>query len=115
MYNVRVVEPNPGLMTPLLDHFAGPQGELAAAMRDFTRAPAEEVTGRKDLLIDIATEALNHLKVIGSIVSMLKRGAIAQRLTSDPASNPVTGADRAGADRGGFRAIRNLSRCSRPV
>lgn len=75
MYTVRVAEPNPGLATLLLEQFGGPQGELAAAMRYFTQALAEEDPGRKDMLMDIATEELSHLEVIGSIVAMLNRGA----------------------------------------
>lgn len=74
MYTVRVSEPNPGLATLMLEQFGGPQGELAAAMRYFTQALAEEDAGRKDMLLDIATEELSHLEVIGSIVSMLNRG-----------------------------------------
>lgn len=74
MYTVRVAEPNPGLATLMLEQFGGPQGELAAAMRYFTQALGEEDAGRKDLLLDIATEELSHLEVIGSIVAMLNRG-----------------------------------------
>lgn len=74
MYTVRVAEPNPGLATLMLEQFGGPQGELAAAMRYFTQALAEEDPGRKDMLLDIATEELSHLEVIGSIVAMLNRG-----------------------------------------
>jgi Mn-containing catalase len=74
MYTVRVSEPNPGLATLMLEQFGGPQGELAAAMRYFTQALADEDPGRKDMLLDIATEELSHLEVIGSIVSMLNRG-----------------------------------------
>lgn len=74
MYTVRVSEPNPGLATLMLEQFGGPQGELAAAMRYFTQALGEEDAGRKDMLLDIATEELSHLEVIGSIVSMLNRG-----------------------------------------
>lgn len=74
MYTVRVAEPNPGLATLMLEQFGGPQGELAAAMRYFTQALGEEDPGRKDLLLDIATEELSHLEVIGSIVAMLNRG-----------------------------------------
>lgn len=59
----------------MLEQFGGPQGELAAAMRYFTQALAEEDPGRKDMLMDIATEELSHLEVIGSIVAMLNRGA----------------------------------------
>lgn len=73
-YTVRVSEPNPALASLILEQFGGPQSELAAAMRYFTQALAEEDPGRKDMLLDIATEELSHLEIIGSIVSMLNRG-----------------------------------------
>src|ERR671921_2382622 len=75
MYTVRVAEPNPALATLMLEQFGGPQGELAAAMRYFTQALSESDPGRKDMLLDIATEELSHLEVIGSIVAMLNKGA----------------------------------------
>lgn len=77
-YTVRVSEPNPGLASLLLEQFGGPDGELAAAMRYFTQGLAEEDAGRKDMLLDIATEELSHLEVIGSIVAMLNKGAKGQ-------------------------------------
>src|SRR3569833_3416763 len=75
MYTVRVAEPNPALATLMLEQFGGPQGELAAAMRYFTQSLAELNPGRKNLLLDIATEELSHLEVIGTVVAMLNRGA----------------------------------------
>jgi len=75
MYTVRVSEPNPGLANLMLEQFGGPQGELAAACRYFTQALAEDDPGRKDMLMDIATEELSHLEVIGNIVVMLNKGA----------------------------------------
>ena len=77
-YTVRVSEPNPVLATLMLEQFGGPQGELAAAMRYFTQGLAEDDVGRKDMLLDIATEELSHLEIIGSIVSMLNKGVRAQ-------------------------------------
>src|SRR5690349_23149426 len=74
-YTVRVSETNPVLASMLLEQFGGPQGELAAAMRYFTQALAEEDPGRKDMLLDIATEELSHLEIIGTIVAMLNKGA----------------------------------------
>lgn len=74
-YTVRVSEPNPGLANLMLEQFGGPQGELAAACRYFTQAVAEDDPGRKDMLLDIATEELSHLEVIGHIVVMLNKGA----------------------------------------
>jgi hypothetical protein len=47
-------------------------------MRYFTQGLAEDDPGRKDLLLDIATEELSHLEVIGSIVAMLNKGIKAQ-------------------------------------
>ena len=77
-YTVRVTEPNPALANLLLEQFGGPQGELAAAMRYFTQAISEDDAGRKDMLLDIATEELSHLEVIGSLVAMLNKGAKGQ-------------------------------------
>ncbi|WP_417779190.1 manganese catalase family protein [Stutzerimonas xanthomarina] len=74
-YTVRVAAPNPGLANLMLEQFGGPQGELAAAMRYFVQGIAEDDPGRKDMLMDIATEELSHLEVIGSIVGMLNKGA----------------------------------------
>ena len=73
-YTVRVSEPNPRLATMMLEQFGGADGELAAAMRYFTQGLGEEDAGRKDMLLDIATEELSHLEVIGSIVAMLNKG-----------------------------------------
>lgn len=77
-YTVRVDQPNPGLANLLLEQFGGANGELAAAARYFTQALAEEDPGRKDLLMDIATEELSHLEIVGSIIVMLNRGAKGQ-------------------------------------
>jgi Mn-containing catalase len=77
-YTVRVAEPNPKLATMMLEQFGGADGELAAAMRYFTQGLGEDDAGRKDLLLDIATEELSHLEVIGSIVAMLNKGIKAQ-------------------------------------
>src|ERR1700691_4468082 len=74
MYTVRVSETNPKLSSLMLEQFGGPQGELAAAMRYFTQALAESDPGRKDMLLDIATEELSHLEVIGNIICMMNKG-----------------------------------------
>lgn len=74
-YTVRVSEPNPGLANLLLEQFGGPQGELAAACRYFTQGLSDDDVGRKEMLMDIATEELSHLEIIGSMVGMLNKGA----------------------------------------
>jgi len=77
-YTVRVAEPHPQLACMMLEQFGGADGELAAAMRYFTQGLGELDPGRKDMLLDIATEELSHLEVIGSIVAMLNKGVKAQ-------------------------------------
>jgi Mn-containing catalase len=78
MYTVRVGAPDPRLANLILEQFGGPDGELAAAMRYFTQGLAEIDPGRKDLLLDIATEELSHLEVVGSIVTMLNQSVKGQ-------------------------------------
>lgn len=77
-YTVRVAQPDPGLANLLLEQFGGPQGELAAACRYFTQGLSDDDAGRKDLLLDIATEELSHLEIIGTLVGMLNKGAKGQ-------------------------------------
>jgi Mn-containing catalase len=71
MHTVRVSEPNPKLASLIMEQFGGADGELAAAMRYFTQGLADLDPGRRDLLLDIATEELSHLEVVGNIVCML--------------------------------------------
>lgn len=74
-YSVRVGQCNPGLANMMLEQFGGRDGELAAAMRYFSQSLAEDDPGRKDMLLDIATEELSHLEIIGTVVAMLNKGA----------------------------------------
>jgi Mn-containing catalase len=51
----------------LLEQFGGANGELAAAMQYTIQGLNCEDPARKDLLMDIGTEELSHLEVIGSL------------------------------------------------
>src|ERR1700733_14986233 len=83
MYTARVNESDPKLASLMLEQFGGPQGELAAAMRYFTQAIGESDAGRKDMLLDISTEELSHLEVIGTIICMLTKGTKAKLSEGD--------------------------------
>jgi Mn-containing catalase len=74
-YTVRVGEPNPQFAKMCMEQFGGPQGELAAAMRYFTQGWSESDPARRDMLLDIATEELSHLEMVGQIISGLLKGA----------------------------------------
>ena len=74
-HNARVSETSPGLENLMLEQFGGPQGELAAACRYLTQCHSEDELCRKGMRIDLATEELSDLEVIGIIVAMLSKGA----------------------------------------
>jgi Mn-containing catalase len=66
MYTVRVDEPDPKFGNMLLEQFGGANGELAAAMQYSVQGLNCEDPARKDLLMDIGTEELSHLEVVGT-------------------------------------------------
>lgn len=70
MYTVRVGEPEPRFGRMLLEQFGGANGELAAAMQYSIQGINCEDLARKDLLMDIGTEELSHLEVIGALARM---------------------------------------------
>src|ERR1700752_634363 len=67
MYTVRVDEPDPKFGNMLLEQFGGANGELAAAMQYSVQGVNWEDPARKDLLMDIGTEELSHLEVVGTL------------------------------------------------
>ncbi len=74
-YTVHVDTPDPAFAKMCLEQFGGPNGELAAAMRYFTQGWGEDDAARRDMLLDIATEELSHLEMIGQIICGLLKGA----------------------------------------
>ena len=74
-YTVHVDAPNAAFAKLCLEQFGGPNGELGAAMRYFTQGWAESDPGRRDMLLDIATEELSHLEMIGQLISGFLKGA----------------------------------------
>jgi Mn-containing catalase len=70
MYTVRVDEPDPRFGNMLLEQFGGANGELAAAMQYSVQGINCEDPSRKDLLMDIGTEELSHLEIVGCLARM---------------------------------------------
>ena len=67
MYTVRIDEPDPRFGNMLLEQFGGANGELAAAMQYSIQGLNCDDPDRKDLLMDIGTEELSHLEVVGTL------------------------------------------------
>lgn len=70
MYTVRVDKPDPRFGRMLLEQFGGANGELAAALQYSIQGLNCDDMARKDLLMDIGTEELSHLEVIGTLARM---------------------------------------------
>jgi Mn-containing catalase len=70
MYTVNIGEADPKFGRMLLEQFGGANGELAAAMQYSIQGMNCEDAARKDLLMDIGTEELSHLEVVGALIRM---------------------------------------------
>ncbi len=70
MYTVNVGEADPRFGNMLLEQFGGANGELAAAMQYTIQGWNCEDAARKDLLLDIGTEELSHLEIVGALIRM---------------------------------------------
>jgi Mn-containing catalase len=70
MYTVNIGEPDPRFGKMLLEQFGGANGELAAAMQYSVQGFNCEDVARKDLLMDIGTEELSHLEIVGALIRM---------------------------------------------
>jgi Mn-containing catalase len=70
MYTVRVDEADPKFGNMLLEQFGGANGELAAAMQYSIQGLNCDDPERKDLLMDIGTEELSHLEIVGALARL---------------------------------------------
>ncbi len=70
MYTVRVDNADPRFGNMLLEQFGGANGELAAAMQYTIQGLNCPDAKMKDMLMDIGTEELSHLEIIGSLARL---------------------------------------------
>lgn len=72
-FKARVSKPDPRFARLLLEQFGGPNGELKAAMQYFVQAFCckKPYPDKYDMLMDIATEELSHLEIVGATIQML--------------------------------------------
>lgn len=87
MYTVRVGTPDPKFGQMLLEQFGGANGELAAAMQYSIQGLNCDDPDRKDLLMDIGTEELSHLEVIGSLARLHLKPL--KKMTSAAEADPL--------------------------
>ncbi len=71
MYTVNIGTPDVRFGNMLLEQFGGANGELAAAMQYTIQGwNCVDDLERRDLLLDIGTEELSHLEVVGALIRM---------------------------------------------
>lgn len=83
MYTVQVGDPDPRFGNMLLEQFGGANGELAAAMQYSIQGLNCDDPARKDLLMDIGTEELSHLEVIGTLARLHLKPSIKDRTAAE--------------------------------
>lgn len=72
-FNARVSQPDPRFARVLLEAFGGANGELKSALQYFVQAFScrNPFPDKYDMLMDIATEELGHLEIVGATIQML--------------------------------------------
>ncbi len=73
-YTVRVAEPNRGSRIYCSNSLAALRASWPPRVV-ISPGISDDDPGRKDMLMDIATEELSHLEIIGTLVGMLNKGA----------------------------------------
>lgn len=89
MYTVNIGEPDPRFGRMLLEQFGGANGELAAALQYSVQGLNCDDPKRKDMLMDIGTEELSHLEVIGSLARMHLKPLKESKLRSEAEQDPL--------------------------
>lgn len=76
LFEIKVSRVDPAFATLLQEQFGGSNGELSAAMQYFTQALSlrRKHPGLYDMLMDIATEELAHLEMVGLLITRLLDG-----------------------------------------
>ncbi len=101
-YPVKIKTPNPKMAKIIITQFGGPDGELAASLRYLSQHFSMTTPQARALLLDIGTEELAHLEMVGTMVRQLlekasihdikKEGLEAYYADHDRAVYPVSAA-----------------------
>lgn len=75
LFPVKVGEVNPKFAQKLLEQFGGRSGEFTAMTEYFVQSFGCDHKGIRDMLMDVATEEIGHLEMVGLMIEQLTRGA----------------------------------------
>ncbi|WP_180994261.1 manganese catalase family protein [Bacillus sp. Marseille-P3661] len=74
LFPVNVKSPNPTYAAAVLEQFGGANGELKACLQYFAQSFSAADPAIRDLLLDIATEEISHLEMVGTCITQLMGG-----------------------------------------
>jgi Mn-containing catalase len=74
LFPVNVQSPNPSFAAAVLEQFGGANGELKACLQYFVQSFSVQEVAIRDLLLDIATEEISHLEMVGTCITQLMGG-----------------------------------------
>lgn len=77
IHEVRVDKPDPRFGQFLLEQFGGATGELSAALQYWVQSFHVEHAGIKDMLQNIAVEEFGHLEMVGRMIELHTKNAMA--------------------------------------
>ncbi|MFZ3580445.1 manganese catalase family protein [Virgibacillus sp. DJP39] len=74
LFPVNVKGPNPAFAAAVLEQFGGANGELKACLQYFAHSFTTKDPVIRDLLLDISTEEISHLEMVGECITQLMGG-----------------------------------------
>lgn len=77
LHTVEVKSPDPVFAQKLLEQFGGATGELTACLQYFVQSFHTEDPALKDMLLDISTEEIGHLEMVGMLIEQHTKKASA--------------------------------------
>src|SRR5437763_14679818 len=69
LFPVQVSSCNPAYAAAVLEQFGGANGELKACLQYFVQSFGTYDPAIKDLLLDISTEEISHLEMVGTCIT----------------------------------------------
>ncbi len=75
LFPVQIQSPNPAYAAAVLEQFGGANGELKACLQYFVQSFSTTDPAIRDLLLDISTEEISHLEMVGTCITQLMGGA----------------------------------------
>ncbi|MBT2687717.1 manganese catalase family protein [Bacillus sp. ISL-47] len=87
LFPVDVKEPNPAYAAAVLEQFGGANGELKACLQYFAQSFSTPDPAIRDLLMDISTEEISHLEMVGACITQLMGGPDKEQMMDELGSD----------------------------